>query len=261
MECCYHAAGSIGADKEHTALGCVDKEIRSTMTGTPAPYSMTTDNTIMLLFIMNIIGISYVILMNGASVVERLKEIVYYHHKSEPFNDRTHITRICNALMSAQTILYLTIISLAELRASTHIAMENAPGIYLAAFAGAFILFFVAKRIAYDIVNNILYSKKEMQEWRNLYLFTIKLLGFALTPAVIAILFTPSLPLNYVNFYIFLTGTAYIYTITSSLIKIIFPKKRNYLEIFLYLCALEFLPMAMVWKSLLQLSELITTKI
>ncbi|MBQ2808555.1 MAG: DUF4271 domain-containing protein [Bacteroidaceae bacterium] len=231
------------------------------MTGTPAPYSMTTDNTVMLLFIMNIIGISYVILMNGTSIVERLKGIVYYHHKSEPFNDRTHITRICNALMYAQTILYLTIISLAELRSITHLAMENAPVTYLSVFAGAFILFFILKRVAYDIVNSILYSKKEMLEWRNLYFFTIKLLGFALAPAVIAILFIPALPLNYVNFYIFLTGVIYICTITGSLIKIIFPKKRNYLEIFLYLCALEFLPMAMVWKSLLQLSGLITIKI
>ncbi len=231
------------------------------MTGTPAPYSLAADNTVMLLFILNIVGISYVILMNGASIVERLKGIVYYHHKSEPFNDRTHITRICNALMYAQTILHLTIIALAGLRSSTGLAIERGPEIYLAALAGMFSLLIVAKRIAYDLVNGILYSRKEMLEWRKLYLFAVKLLGFALAPAVIAILFMPSLHLNFVYLYILLTGVAYIGTIASSLIRIIFTKKRNFLEIFLYLCALEFLPMAMVWKSLLQLSELITTKI
>ena len=39
------------------------------MTGAPAPYSMVNDNTMMLLFILNIVGISYVFLMNGASIM------------------------------------------------------------------------------------------------------------------------------------------------------------------------------------------------
>ena len=41
------------------------------------------------------------------------------------------------------------------------------------------------------------------------------------------------------------------------LIKIIFTKKRNCLDIFLYLCALEFLPFAMAWKFIEQLSDFI----
>ena len=82
------------------------------MTSAPAPYSMTTDNVIMLLFILNIIGIAYVILLNGPSIVERMKELLYYRHNSTPFNDRTHITRICNALMYAQTIFYLAVITM-----------------------------------------------------------------------------------------------------------------------------------------------------
>ncbi len=231
------------------------------MTSTLAPYSMATDDVIMSLFIANIIGMSYVILMNGASIVERLKSLVYYHHKSMPFNDRTHITRICNALMYGQTVFYMAIITMTEMEEYTSHAIEKSPLVFLAAYSAAFILFFVLKRFAYDTVNSILYTKKEMLEWRNLYFFTVKLLGFALSPAIIAILFIPALSLNYVNFYIFLIGIAYIYTITSGLTKIIFAKKGNCLEIFLYLCALEFLPIAMVWKSLLQLSGLITIKI
>ena len=53
----------------------IPKEIRRTMTNTPAPYSMTTDSAIMLLFILNIIGISYVILMNGTSIIENIEQI------------------------------------------------------------------------------------------------------------------------------------------------------------------------------------------
>ena len=170
------------------------------MTSTLAPYSMATDNVIMSLFIANIIGMSYVILMNGASIVERLKSLVYYHHKSMPFNDRTHITRICNALMYGQTVFYMAIITMTEMEEYTSHAIEKSPLVFLAAYSAAFILFFVLKRFAYDTVNSILYTKKEMLEWRNLYFFTVKLLGFALSPAIIAILFINSSKKGLVNY-------------------------------------------------------------
>ena len=230
------------------------------MTSTPAPYNITNDNVIMLLFIVNIIGMAYVLMMNGTSIMERAKGIFYYQRNSTPFNDRTHITKICNALMYAQTIFYLTIITLAELQKGGLILSGNAL-IYTGAFAIFFILVLLAKKWIYDLVNNILYTKKEAEEFREIYFFTIKILGFVLAPAAIALLFIPALSVNSVNFYLLLTLAAYIYTMINGLFRIIFTKKGNYLEIFLYLCALEFLPIAMVWKSVLQLSEFITIKI
>lgn len=230
------------------------------MTSTPVPYNITNDNVIMLLFIVNIIGMAYVLMMNGTSIMERAKGIFYYQRNSTPFNDRTHITKICNALMYAQTIFYLTIITLAELQKGGLMLSGNAL-IYTGAFAIFFILVLLAKKWTYDLVNNILYTKKEAEEFREIYFFTIKILGFVLAPAAIALLFIPALSVNSVNFYLLLTLAAYIYTIINGLFRIIFTKKGNYLEIFLYLCTLEFLPIAMVWKSVLQLSEFITIKI
>lgn len=230
------------------------------MTSTPVPYNITNDNVIMLLFIVNIIGMAYVLMMNGTSIMERAKGIFYYQRNSTPFNDRTHITKICNALMYAQTIFYLTIITLAELQKGGLMLSGNAL-IYTGTFAIFYILVLLAKKWTYDLVNNILYTKKEAEEFREIYFFTIKILGFVLAPAAIALLFIPALSVNSVNFYLLLTLAAYIYTIINGLFRIIFTKKGNYLEIFLYLCTLEFLPIAMVWKSVLQLSEFITIKI
>ena len=230
------------------------------MTSTPVPYNITNDNVIMLLFIVNIIGMAYVLMMNGTSIMERAKGIFYYQRNSTPFNDRTHITKICNALMYAQTIFYLTIITLAELQKGGLMLSGNAL-IYTGTFAIFYILVLLAKKWTYDLVNNILYTKKEAEEFREIYFFTIKILGFVLAPAAIALLFIPALSVNSVNFYLLLTLVAYICTIINGLFRIIFTKKGNYLEIFLYLCTLEFLPIAMVWKSVLQLSEFITIKI
>ena len=83
------------------------------MTGALAPYCMTNDNIIMLLLIFNLVGIAYALLMNGAGILERTKCIFYYENKSTPYNDRTHITRICNALLDFQFFFHATIVATA----------------------------------------------------------------------------------------------------------------------------------------------------
>ena len=231
------------------------------MTDTTATYSLVNDDIVMSLFILNIVGVSYVFLMNGASILERIKCIFYYENKSTPFNDRTHITKICNMLLYAQTIFYSTIVTLDYLQESEKVDLGRGSFTALAGLSVLFGCVLLLKRVGYSIVNNIMFTKAIAQEWNDLYFFTIKLLGFAMVPAVIIILFMPGIPFIFVEIYLTFVLLAYLYTIFCGLIKIIFQKKRNFLDIFLYLCALEFLPIAMVWKSVLQLNEFITIKI
>ena len=230
------------------------------MTYTTAPYCMTNDNAIMMMFVMNIIGMAYVFLMNGAGIIERLKCIFYYESKSAPFNNRTHITRICNILLYIQTLFYSTIIASKFIleRNLYHSKTSILPLIGMLALLFVSLLLF--KLIGYDTVNAILFDKRRIIEWREFYFFTIKLLGFAFTPAVITILFLQEIPFYFVKIYLLIVLLAYVYTIFNGLIKIIFSKRHNYLDIFLYLCALEFLPMGIVWKSVLQVSEFLIIK-
>lgn len=225
-----------------------------------APYSMMNDDALMMMFILNIIGISYVFLMNGAGIMERLKCMFYYESKSTPFNDRTHITSICNILLYAQTLFYATIITARFITTGSTYTVEDTI-LPLAGFLAAyFVGILLFKLVSYDAVNAILFGKNETVAWRNTYFFTIKMLGFAIAPAAMTIFLFPGISFNFVKIYLLFVLLAYVYTIFSSLIKIIFTQKRNYLDIFLYLCALEFLPMGIMWKFILQVSDFLTIK-
>ena len=230
------------------------------MTYPVAPYSMTNDNAVMMIFVLNIIGVAYVFLMNGSGIFERLKCMFYYESKSTPFNNRTHITRICNILLYIQTLFYSTIIvsgfALESNRYNYGATILPYMGIVAAMFA-AVLLF---KYLSYNAVNAILFDKHKRTAWNSFYFFTIKLLGFTLTPAVIAILFMPGISFTFVKIYLLIVLIAYVYTVLNGLIKIIFAQRRNFLDIFLYLCALEFLPMGIVWKFILQASAFLTIK-
>jgi hypothetical protein len=231
------------------------------MTEALAPYCMTNDNIIMMLLVLNLVGIPYVLLMNGANILERAKCIFYYENKSTPYNDRTHITKICNLLMNFQTIFFATIVTAGYIDGNCfNITRENSITL-LGTLAALFTVVFLIKRGVNSVINNILFSKGTSEEWNSFYLFTTKLWGFTLAPAALAILFIPAIPLKYVEYYSILTLVAYICTLIRGVYKIIFAKKCIYVDIFLYLCALEFLPIAMVWKTILQLSDFITIKI
>lgn len=231
------------------------------MTRTLAPYCMTNDNIILLLLILNLVGISYVLLMNGANIFERTKCIFYYENKSTPYNDRTHITRICNLLMDFQTIFYASIITAGIVDEHIfNIVKENSMPT-IGTLAAIFILFLLIKKGLFSIVNNILFSKSISEEWNSFYFFTTKLWGFTLAPAALTILFMPAISLKYVEFYSILTLIAYLFTIIRGAKNIIFAKKCIYVDIFLYLCALEFLPIALVWRTIQQLGNYITIKI
>lgn len=230
------------------------------MTHATAPYCMTNDNAIMMMFVMNIIGVSYVFLMNGAGIIERLKCIFYYESKSTPFNNRTHITRICNILLYMQTLFCSTIIASKFILERDLYRCDTSILPLIGTFALLFVALLLFKLISYDAVNAILFDRRRITEWREFYFFTIKLLGFAFMPAIITILFVQEVPFSFVKIYLLIVLMAYVYTIFSGLIKIIFAKRHNYLDIFLYLCALEFLPMGIVWKLILQVSEVLTIK-
>ena len=230
------------------------------MTNAIAPYCMTNDNAIMMIFVMNIIGISYVFLMNGAGILERLKCIFYYESKSTPFNDRTHITSVCNILLYVQTLFYSTILAAKFILEKELYHNDNTIFPLTGTLTALFTTVLLFKLVSYDAVNAILFDRRRISEWRNFYFFTIKMLGFAFTPAVIAVLFMPTISLNFVKIYLLIVAIVYVYTILSGVIKIIFTQKRNFLDIFLYLCALEFLPMGIVWKLALQVSGFLTIK-
>ena len=230
------------------------------MTNELAPYCMTNDDAVMMIFVMNIIGIAYALLMNGSGIVERLKCMFYYESKSTPYNSRTHIARICNILMYVQTLYYSAIIASEYiLKSTSHLAVDTVMPL-MGTLIILFTMVLLFKRLSYDAVNAILFDRHTVSEWRSFYFFTIKLLGFALTPAIIAILFIPGISFTIVKIYLLIVLATYVYTILNGLFKIIFAQRRNFLDIFLYLCALEFLPLGIVWKSVLQLSEFLTIK-
>ena len=219
------------------------------MTGETVPYSLINDNIIMLLFVANLLTMAYVFLMNGTSIVETAKSMFYYGKQSNPYNDRTHITRICNILLYWQTLFYSSITLFGYMQYKELAGIDSATAYrVLPQYALLLTAALLLKGGITHICNSVLFGKQQAQDWNQSYFFTIKLLGFLLFPIVVCAIFVKGFPKTYYTIYITFATLLYLLTTISRLIKIIFAKNRNYLDIFLYLCALEFLPIVVLWK-------------
>lgn len=232
------------------------------MTGESIPYCMVNDNVLMSLFVFTLIGMAYVFIMNGGSIVERVKAMFYYgKQQSNPYNDRTHIAGICNMLLYWQVVFYASILSLKYIQHGNRLFIGAEPYMVFITLAILFALLLPVKWLMFELCNRILFSNSAAQEWRYSYFFTIKLIGFLLFPLVVCSVFIKSFSMAYFMVYIIFAMLVYIYTFTRNCIKIIFSKKHIYLDIFLYLCALELLPMAILWRIIHQINVYLTIKI
>ena len=165
------------------------------MTGTPIPYFFGNDNLLLALFLMNLLGISYVFILNGDSILQRIKSLFYYSRNSKPYNNQTHINRFCNAILYLQVVLFYSVMAFAQMKYSHGVVSTGSCYIWVV-YMLLFAIAILAKRLIYDVVNTILFTSQQKREWRISYFFTMQLSGFLLLPLVLAMLIIPHVPHN-----------------------------------------------------------------
>lgn len=228
------------------------------MTGTPIPYFFGNDNLLLTLFLMNLLGISYVFILNGDSIFQRIKSLFYYSRNSKPYNNQTHINRFCNMILYLQVVLFYSVVAFAQMKYTHGVVNSGASYIFWGIYMLLFALAIFAKRMMYDVVNAILFTPQQTREWRNSYFFTMQLSGFMLFPLVLAMLIMPHVPHKVYVVYLTISALVCLLMLISRCRKLIFMQKSGFLDIILYLCALEILPIAVLLKAINELNEFLT---
>lgn len=220
------------------------------MTSQPIPYSICNDSVMLSMLVMNILGCLYALAENRYSIGERIKNMYLYANKVTAYNNRTDITPFGNIVLYAQVIFCCSVIAIGHIN-NTH-CFDNRYQAYIifALLAIAFILFFLAKRAVYDIVNHTLFGKEQAEQWRESYFFTIKITGFLLLPIATLIIIYPDISDIITVSYLLFTVIIFAVMLIIRGFNIIFNKKHYFFDIFLYLCAIELLPLCLTWYAM-----------
>lgn len=218
--------------------------------GDPVPYSVHGDNVITSLllacFIMAVIAFS-----NARGFIVRQAKSFFYLHRE----GTTEVVETSNELRFQGFLVLLSCIMLALLfyfyaldRFGDTFVLESQYHL-IAIFLALVVGYFLFRGLVYTIVNNIFFDGKRNGQWIKSLLFITSIEGVLLFPAVILQAYF-NLSLQNVEIYFAIT-LVFVKLLTILKCYLIFFRQNVVrLQIILYFCTLEIIPLLAFWGAL-----------
>ncbi len=218
--------------------------------GDPVPYSVHSDNVITSLllfcFIMAVIAFS----KTKDFVVRQIKHFFY-----QAQGNTTEVSETTNEISFQLFLGALTALLLALLYyfyalrfvGSTYVLSSPYHLIFI--FLAIILIYFMLKIAIYTITNLIFFDSKRNIQWLKTFLFIQSAEGVLLYPAVIIWAYIGMMERNVIIYAVFVIILVKILTFYKSFV-IFFRRNVVSLQIFLYFCALEIVPIVALWCTL-----------
>lgn len=210
--------------------------------GDPAPYSVSNDNmvagTLLLCFALAMIAAS----MSSNFITRQIKELFHRPYRRTNVGETAREVRF-QLFLVLQTSLLLSITYYLFTGSSAgEKYIIDSPILIVAIFLAIFLSYFFAKNLLYTLVNWVYFDRKSNQQWSRLGLFLISAEGVLIFPAVLLLIYF-GLPVQYTLFYI---ATVIVFAKLLLFYQgyvIFFKRTAASLQIILYFCTLELMPL------------------
>ena len=218
--------------------------------GTPVPYSVHADNIIttllLLCFVLAVISLS-----NARHFIFRQSKLLFHM----PYENTTTVTETANELRFQTFLVFLTCLLMALLfyfYTLDHYGDTFAlPSQYhlIAVYLGMTMGYFLFKTLLYTVVNGIFFDGKRNEQWLKFLLLITSFEGILLFPAVVLHAYF-DLALQNVLIYFIIALIIVKFLTIYKCYNIFFRRNVVKLQIILYFCTLEIMPMAAFWATL-----------
>ena len=218
--------------------------------GDPVPYTVQHDNVIisllLLLFVLATIAFS------------NSRHFVVRQTKNFFSTNREGMTEITETAVEIRFQAFLTFLNSLLLSILFYFYTLNFIGEtflldsqyhLIAIFLGLTVVYYLVKTLLYTIVNNVFFDGKKNRQWMKSFLFITSIEGVLLFPLVVVWTF----------FDISIQNAVFYVVIVISIVKILelfkcflifFRQNVVKLQIILYFCTLEIIPMVLLWGAL-----------
>lgn len=223
---------------------------RHGVAGDPVPYTMRDDDIITGLLLVCFILVVVALSNSRRFIVRQLKDFLYVPHSGVSAITETTSEVRFQFFLVLQTCLQFSIFQYFYTQnyiGSTFVldSQYHLIAIYFSMFAGYFIL----KGLLYMIVDSVLLDAKKNLQWMKSLLFITSTEGVLLLPVVLLQVY---FDLEIQNVVIYFIGVLILVKILTfyKCYFIFFRKAGAILQIILYFCALEIVPIAALWGAL-----------
>ncbi|MDY6205337.1 MAG: DUF4271 domain-containing protein [Prevotella sp.] len=221
----------------------------------PVPYTLRNDNVITALLLICFIIATISFSKSRRFIVRQAKNFFYTQRRRSTFVAETAGEIRFQIFLIAQTSLLFAIIFFfytLQYVADTFILSSQYEmlAIYFAAGLGYFLL----KTILYSVVNWVFFDSKSNKDWLKSQLFMGGMEGLLLFPLVLLVVYF-DLPLRSAIIYIAMTVGVFKLLSFYKCYITFFGRIGHILQIILYFCALEIVPLAFFYGSLVWIND------
>ena len=217
--------------------------------GVPSPYAVSNDNTVTALLLGCFVMAMIAFAVSRNFIEKQIKSFFHVARRKEVVTETAYEVRF-QIFLIVQTSLLLSILYYFFAHGSGRGGLESESQLsVIGCFFGIFMGYFLIKNLLYKLVNWVFFDSKSNGQWGRTWLFLSSLEGVLLFPLVLLqIYFSLSLQAAFVYA---LIVVLFVKMLTLYKGYAIFFKRRAVsLQIILYFCALELMPMMVLWGIL-----------
>ncbi len=222
--------------------------------GDPVPYTVAGDNFVTSLLLFCFILACVAFSQSRQFIIRQAK--TFFH---PPRFGTTVITETSNELrfqlfLVLQTCLLISIGYFIYSRASISDTFTIEQYQVITIYAGYAASYFLLKALLYGVTGWVFFDKKKNEQWLKAYLFLISTEGVLLFPAIMLMTYFRLSLQTAMIYALIVLGLVKILSFYKSYL-IFFRGKGTFLQIILYFCALEVIPLFALWGGLVLMSH------
>lgn len=229
--------------------------------GTALPYALGRDN-----WAQGCILVSFLLLV-VLLVWSRKHLIVQAKHFFVPSNNDGNKAALKARSETYQPLLMTLVLCISNglllyaylLQAYPLTQTDYIPSSIMAACIGAFVAYQLLRWLLYGFINWIFFCQATRREWNKGYGFLLTLESLLLFPLVLAAL-NLGWDVQQVGIYLLIAYALIRLLLLYHSFRIFFPKAYGFLHLIAYLCTLELVPLLIIGKTLVVLSEYLVVK-
>ena len=221
--------------------------------GVPVPYTMSSDDILVCFILVCFIATTLVFTHSGQTFFYHLKNFFYISRSEHSSADAP--SRGGLLILNLQTSLLL---GFAWYFYTTHCVTDtyllDSPYAVMAVYFAVFVVFFLSKIVVYWITNVVFFNSKKSKQMVWTLSFVAALEGLAFFPAVILHIFLDLSMQNIIYYFVFVLILAKLMTFYKCWV-IFFRQTSVFLQIILYFCALEIIPLLILGGVLVTITN------
>ena len=231
----------------------------SGVSGDPVPYSINNDNFVTGLLIVCFLLIALTYSRISDFLNRQLKNFFYTQKGEHTIIETGSEMKLQMVFVVHTSLVYGLLFYFYTLNFLTDTFIFSTEYIILAFFFAVFLVFFAIRFGLYAMVNPVFFDKAENKKFLTSLLLITSIEGVLVFPSLLLLAFFRISAIYAIWYCAIAVILVKILTFYKSYV-IFFKQKRYFLQIFLYFCALEIVPLFALWGELLTIVDLFKIK-